>query len=330
MSLARLAAFLLCAPGVPSLTPPLQAAPATASSGPAAPTTPGKGLSARPPVQPTVLQTVPLPGEPGRALRIEIGPCRKPAECPYQVSLVSGNAIIVTRPFDWVSATPLPERTSDTSRWGSGDLIAPRQIEGWSSGEEQRFVGMIARPFRLSSSIGAVLVDFIGGFEHLKREHFVLAATGDGLIDAWIEKDGPGPTWSSVALTDLPDSRQGLVFFRGADTAAGDTDTPDELDVQVLAWSDKEKRLVPQPRQGRVFAIVIGPFRTVEAAAKVRESQDACVGPSSVRPVKGFRPVGTRGFVLVRLTSSPAAAKSTLATTRTCLPKLRAAIVPLK
>lgn len=295
-----------------------------------APATSAKGPSATSPAQPTVLQTLSLPGEPGRTLRVEIGPCRKPTECPYQVSLVSGTAVTATRQFDWLSATPSPERTSDTTGWGSGDLIAPQQVEGWSSGEEARFVGLIARPIRLSSTIGGVLLDFIGGFEHLKREHFVLAAIRDQLVDAWNSKDAPGPTWSSAAITDLSASRQGLVFFRGMDLAADDTATPDELDVQVLAWSDKQPRLVPQPPGGRVSAIVVGPFRTIEAATKARESPDACMRPFSVRPARSFRPVGPRGFVLVRLTSSPAAAKATLTATKGCQPTLRAAIVPLR
>jgi len=310
--------LLICAAGMSSFT---QAATPDAT-----------GPTARPAVTAaTVLQSLPVPGEPSRAFRVEIAPCRKSGGCPYQVSLVSRGTVVATRQFDWVSATSSAEQTSDTGRWGSGDLIADQPLQGWSSGEEERFVGVIARPIQLMPSLGGVLVDFIGGFDHLKREHFVLAAAGDGLVDAWQDKDGPGATWSSTAIVSLSAGQQGLVFFHGADEAGGGGDeTPDVLDVQVLAWSEKDKRLVPQPRAGRAFAIVLGPLRTVAAAAKTREAQDACVGAFSVRPVKEYRGFAARGFVLVRLTSSAAAAKSTLEKTHPCLPKLRGAVVGLK
>jgi hypothetical protein len=277
----------------------------------------------------TALQSLPVPGEPARAFRVEIAPCQKPSECPYQVSLVSRDTVLATRQFDWMSATPSAERTSDTSKWGSGDLIVEQSTQGWTSGEEERFIGVIARPIQLTPSVGGVVVDFIGGFEHLKREHFVLAAVADGLVEAWHEKDGPGPTWSSTAVTNLPGGQQGLVFFHGADVASDSEKTPDVLDVQVLAWSDKDRTLEPQTREGRAFAIVFGPFGTIGAATKSRESQDTCVGAFSIRPAKDY---GTfaRGFVLVRLTSSSTAAKSTFDKTRQCLPKLRGAVVGLK
>lgn len=238
--------------------------------------------------------------------------------------------VVATRKFDWVSATPSAERTSNTSRWWSGDLIVGQPLEGWTSGEEERFVGVVARPIRLTSSIGGLLVDFIGGFEHLKREHFVLAAIGDELVDAWHKKDGPGATWSSTAMVSLSAGQHGVVFFQGADEAGGSDQSADVLDVHVLGWNEEQKRLMPQPREGRAFAIVLGPFRSVETATKTRASQDTCVGAFSVRPANEYRSFAARGFVLIRLTSSPAAATSTLEKTQVCLPLIRGAVVGLK
>lgn len=121
-----------------------------------------------------------------------------------------------------------------------------------------RFVGVVARPIRLTSKIGGVVVDFVGGFEHPKREHFVVAAIGDELVEAWHEKDGPGPTWSSTAIIRVSAGQQGMVFFHGAHEASGSDDSPDVLDARLLTWSEKQKTMVPQRLAGRMFAVLLG------------------------------------------------------------------------
>jgi hypothetical protein len=281
----------------------------------------------------TALETVPVPGQPGRAFRVEIGACRKPGECPFQVALVAGNKVLSrlrlsTSHGDWVSATPGAERQPDAGQWGVGDGIVSRQVEGWTTGEDETFAGIVVRPLTLSADVGGILIDLIGGFEHVKRGHFVLVAVDGTLTKGWDYQEGAGWTWSTTDIVNLEKGRQGVAFFHGASQSINYDDRPDSASMEVLGWSTEKRRLLPETRKGRGFAVVVGGFSTVLAAKRARDAKDSCVAAFSIRPLKEFQ--GKNGFALVLFTSFRDAADDTVRKTRACLPKVPASVVALE
>jgi hypothetical protein len=184
-------------------------------------------------------------------------------------------------------------------------------------------------PIALAPDWGGVLLDVIGGGEHVGRAHFVLVPAGDRLVEAWKYQDQQGG-WSRTAITDLGAGREGIVLFSGLDNSTATDGTPDELEAQVLGWNEAEHRLTPQPRAGHVDAVVIGSFRTIAAAREARRRNHPCLAGYSVRASTDVRGSGGGGFILVRLTSLPGAAGKALAAAPKCAPGRRGSVEALR
>ena len=272
----------------------------------------------------TVLASVKV--DPAGEMRYElsIAPCRQ-QECPFQVRLLRGKTLLSSVHLDWVKASgPATKDTVDESS-GAGDALRPDTSQtAWSTGAEKENVSTVARGVRLTSNLTGLLIDRRAGFDVLKRHHDLYVAVNGKLVLAWNDEDGPGPSWSTVALSGAgKDGSQDILDFRGFHSPS-DAD-PDRLSLDVYHWNASQKKLVARQRQ-EASAVIAG---TYESASKAREVQNgaSCLDSFWVLRSEGFSPLTPGKFVLAAVSGRKELADKKADEIRACTSQLNISVV---
>jgi hypothetical protein len=241
------------------------------------------------------------------------------------VRLLRGKTLLSSVHLDWVKANgPATKDTVDESS-GAGDPLRPDTDQtAWSTGAEKESVSTVARRVRLTPELTGLLIDRRAGFDVLKRHHDLYVAVNRKLVLAWNDEDGPGPSWSTVALSGPgKDGSQDIFSFRGFRSPSS-TD-PDRLSLSIYHWNASQNKLVERQRS-EASAVIAG---TYESAAKAREVQNgaSCLDSFWVLRSEGFSRLTPGKFVLAAVSGRKELAEKKADEIRTCTTQLNISVV---
>jgi hypothetical protein len=264
--------------------------------------------------------------DPAGEMRYElsIARCRQP-ECPFQVRLLRGKALLSSVHLDWVKASgPATKDTVDESS-GVGDPLRPDTDQAaWSTGAEKENVSTVARGVQLTQGLTGLLIDRRAGFDVLKRHHDLYVAVNRKLVLAWNDEDGPGPSWSTVALSGLSkDGSQDILSFRGFHSPSGAD--PDRLSLDIYHWNASQNKLVARQRP-EASAVIAG---TYDSASKAREVQNgaSCLDSFWVLRSEGFSALTPGKFVLAAVTGRKELADKKADEIKACTTQLNLSVI---
>ena len=102
-----------------------------------------------------------------------------------------------------------------------------------------------ARAVKLGIPGDGLLVTQRYGFDHLKRNHVLLAREGQRLVRLWGAEEESGPTWSATQILPGPPENQVIVYWRGF--FPGSEGEPDRITAEKLWWDDASRTLRTSP-----------------------------------------------------------------------------------
>ena len=249
-----------------------------------------------------------------------VGSCAG-SECPYEIRLAEADTVLGTARLDWPSATPEPEKKPVDLSWGAGDpLRVPADLTGWQSGEEEREVGTAARCMKLGPERNALLVTQIGGFEHVKRRHYLYAAPDRKLIRIWFGREEAGPTWSATELTGSGQERQILVHYSGF-MQPSETE-PEGLTINAWGWQPNTGKLGKEAPPVHIAALT--GYANAAAARRARAAGGDCLSQFWVLPARQFPEVKAQGAVLAAAAADRRAVEDLLSAAGKCAPSAKA------
>lgn len=252
----------------------------------------------------------------GVRIDLEIGKCTG-EECPVLVALRQDGSRLAQLRTAWPSAGNEVYPEEMEPGWGAGDPLRSAGAEAWATGEEEAYLGLVARPVDLAPGVAGMLLDQRTGFEHLRRRHELFVARNNKLERVWEGTEGAGPAWSSADIVKLQDGRDGLVYFDGFRYPS--PDQPDRLDISLFEWSETSGALEESDYSANVPSIALDGFPSVSAAHNFRAQQSACMGLFWVLPAA--RAQGAAGkFVLVLPSLNESALTEKRAEVEECAP----------
>jgi len=209
------------------------------------------------------------------------GPCSH-GKCPILIRLVQGGRELdsqATVPLG-ISATFRPTAFKHAN--GAGDPLAanPENVQTYISGDEENSITVVIRHVRLTPKLTGVLIDLRFGFEHVKRMHEIVAATGGKLRKVWSTEEGAGPTYSTTALSGQPDGHDRLVYFSFFNYP--DDGGADKISVSALSYDSATRSF--QADKARLPSLLAGPYPSIIDARAARSGWKQCRVRFSVLP----------------------------------------------
>lgn len=262
-----------------------------------------------------ILTRLPASTDASLVFEVAIGACVN-QDCPVLISLSRGDTLLDQKRTEWSSRTTEPTQEELDPGWGAGDPVGPAAVTAWSTGEEEGYLGTAVRPVLLSVDTHGLLIDQRTGFEHLKRRHELYVVLDNKLERVWEAAEGAGPAWTSTAIVPLKDDRQGILYFNGFLYPLHTT--PDQLEISLLAWEPRDRKLKKQP-QFTVQAVVVAGYTSVAAAQRARTAQPECLGLFWVLPATRLSGAASGRYVLALPGSSAANLKKALQQTTACI-----------
>jgi len=240
------------------------------------------------------------------------------------VQLLRSGKVIDSSPLDFAaSGAPLTIGTADKTL-GAGDPLTEDPIPAWTAGDGEDMVATAARSMKLAPDRTGLLVDQSGGFDHLKRRHYLFVADDNTLKRVWTGEEGAGPAWSATILVDVADGHgQDLVYLTGFQPGGA---SPDSVDAKRYSWDGAQKTLVERPA-GPLYAIVAGNFANPAAARTARVQ--TCLADYSALPGRDLGISGTP-IVLAAITTQKSLAQSALGKADNCPVSLTRRMVEVK
>jgi hypothetical protein len=156
----------------------------------------------------------------------------------------------------------------------------------------------------------ALLVDQAGGFEHVKRRHYLFVADRNELDRAWTGEEGAGPTWSAAIVVDGAQGQE-IVYLTAFRPGAESADT---LRGARYGWDEARNAVIARPL-GPLYAVVAGTFVTPEAARAA--VPPACLSKYFVRPARDLGMSGSQ-TVLSAITTRQSWAENALKASGEC------------
>jgi hypothetical protein len=256
---------------------------------------------------------------------LSIAPCGQKS-CPFRVRLLQGKNRLSSVDLDWVKANgPATKEAIDESS-GVGDPLQPdKGLTAWSTGDEKENVSTVARSVRLTSNLNGLLIDRRAGFDELKRHHDVFVAVNNKLLRAWSDEEGPGPSWSTVALSPArTEGSQDILYFKGF-RSPSDID-PDRLLFFKYRWDSAKNKFVEPETQSEVFAVIAGAYDSVSKARQVQAGA-SCIDPVWVLRSDTFSTLTLVKFVLAAVTTRKPLADTKAAEIKSCAPQLSVSVI---
>lgn len=282
------------------------------------------GQTLRPHETRTVIASVKVSPSGDKRYELSISPCRQ-KECPFQVRLLQGKTVLTSVNMDWVKASGIVTKETVDESSGSGDPLRPdTDRTAWSTGAEKENVSTVARGVRLTPDLNGLLIDRRAGFDVLKRHHDLFVAVNMKLVLAWSDADGPGPSWSTVALSAASkDGSQDMLSFRGF-RSLSDSD-PDRLNCYIYHWNSSQKKLV-ETQAPEVYAVIAGTYESVPKARAVRNAA-SCLDPFWILRSDAFSTLTSGKFVLAAVTGRKELAEKKADAVRACTTQLNISII---
>ncbi|MFL5582264.1 MAG: hypothetical protein ACJ8AO_17995 [Gemmatimonadaceae bacterium] len=245
------------------------------------------------------------------------------SECPVQVRLLDDAGERGTVSLDWPAGSREPTRTEVDRLWRTGDASDSTTREAWTAGDEEREVDVAARRVTLAPGVPGLLVWQRGGFEHVKRRHYVVAPVGGRLARVWTGEERAGPTWSDVLVVPGPGGADQLMLYEVV--RPEDDRMTDVLDVTPLAW-DGSRLVEAPPGRAPLFGVASSAFGGLRAARAARTAHLACLQDFVAVTPRG----ASAGITLLAAAPSRETAETIRARAARCAPWLQPRVVSLR
>jgi hypothetical protein len=255
------------------------------------------------------LATFPAPG--GLSFALAPGSCTE-SSCAPVVQLRQNGKVIDSMSLDFAASPPEFRQAMADPILGAGDPLEPTNLPAWTAGNGESMVTTAARAVKLSPTEAGLLVDQAGGFEHVKRRHYLFAAADNKLQRVWTGEEGAGPSWSATVLVDAADGNaQDIVYLTGFQPGGAE---PDTVGATRYTWNAAQKTLL-EGSPGPLFAVVAGDFPNLDTARSAR-AQPCVSNYSAVRAGD----LGLRGsrIVLAAVTTRKSLAEAVRTQTEEC------------
>jgi hypothetical protein len=248
------------------------------------------------------------------------------------VRLLDASAVRGTARLDWPSASREPTREEAGALWGAGDPLDTVPRVTWATGEEATSVATAARGVTLARGVAALLVTQRGGFEHVKRRHYVFAAVRGRVERVWTGEEPSGLTWSAVITAPGASGVDRLVHYSIAspDASPEAAGPYDDVAVRALTWDGRRLRSSPSGAGAvPLTGVTTIAYPTADAARAARAGRRDCLRGFWVVPAT-LRDGESSGATLLALTPSAALAAAAVARVRRCAPDARPRTVALR
>ncbi len=279
-------------------------------SGCAAPQEPAATSAVESPAPPEAVAT--FPAAAGLSFGLAPGTCVD-GKCPAVVQLLSSGKVIDSSPLDFAASGAQFNKGVAEKILGAGDpLNAAGSLPVWTAGDGEGTVTTAGRHLKLSPDQSALLVDQSGGYEHVKRRHYLFIADGNKLKRVWTGEEGVGPAWSAAIVVDAADGLgQEIVYLTGFQPGG---EAPDTVAATRYGWDAAQKTLAERPL-GPLYAVVAGNFANPEAARAA--AAQTCLADYSALPARDLGLPGPR-IVLAAITTRRPLAEAALSRADNC------------
>jgi hypothetical protein len=228
------------------------------------------------------------------------------------VQLRQNGTVIDSAPLDFTASPPELKKGTAEKIMGAGDPLASSDVPAWIAGDGENTVATTARSVKLSPEEAALLVTQSGGFEHVKRRHYVFAAVDNRLKRVWTGEEGAGPAWSATVVVDAADARgQDIVYLTGFQPGGAE---PDSVDARRLTWDSAQKTLIEAP-PGPLYGVIVGEFANPDAARTA--ATQPCLSDYSALRARDLGLPGSR-IVLAAITTQKSLAEAAMKETDGC------------
>lgn len=247
-----------------------------------------------------------FPAGTGLSFGLAPGPCAA-GKCAAVVQLLKSGKVIDSSPLDFAaSAAPLNQGSADKIM-GAGDPLAESDtLPAWTAGDGEDTVTTAARSMTLSPDQPALLVDQSGGFQHVKRRHYLFVADDNAIKRVWTGEEGAGPAWSAAVVVDAADGHgQELVYLTGFQPGGPG---PDTVNARRYRWDVVQRALIERTL-GSLYAVVAGNFANPDAARAA--GAQTCLADYSALSGRDLGITGV-GVVLAAITTQRSLAEAAL------------------
>ncbi len=184
---------------------------------------------------------------------------------------------------------PMPAAVRDFARepadqpWAVSALDAEPSLSAWGSGEEESYLGVVARLVPLGEKKQGLLVSEVGGFSHLHRAHALYAVVDGSLKELWSFDEGARPQASSVRPVVV--GEKSFVLFQ-RDLWSHDEDAPDVREVFLLGLRKNAKEIeivrLPAP-EVPLYLVSAGLYDSSPSARSAAEGLRNCPDAPGLR-----------------------------------------------
>jgi hypothetical protein len=255
---------------------------------------------------------------------LRLSECDRP-ECPLTVLLVEKGSVRQRLALDWPMVFEEPrQETHEAAVMGLGDPAADgAPVDTWVTGEEENAIAVAARLIDLDPGHKALLVQQSGGFERLRRRHYVVTRAESHLVRVWTGEEGEAPGWSMVDVADGADGGgHELLFWQ----FSGHEGSVIEWDLTALAWNADHRRLAPVQSLIRIYMGVIDGRRGTIDPYAFQQAYAACL--------VGFRPLSSPSpeiddAVVAVISGRRSNVEAALARAQACDPRLEGQVMEI-
>ena len=173
-----------------------------------------EGVAQTPLKSSKVLETLHVSAD--HAFQLGVLPCIKKkdrfyqqdmTECPIAVRLLKGNKNVGQETLPIPAFSNKFSQNQVSTSWGTELYNTEPSLKIYESGDENDYVGVLARKVQLGSNINALLVTQLAGFEKLIRNHNLYLIEKDKLKKIWSYSEGHPP--NDAISTIYPVTNQG-------------------------------------------------------------------------------------------------------------------------
>ncbi|MET0386473.1 MAG: hypothetical protein ABW321_10965, partial [Polyangiales bacterium] len=208
-------------------------------------------------------------GDEKLGVRIELSPVAcaeaKTSGCPFQLSAWSNGQLLSRQQLPlglavapWVLDAAAPRLLDGTLDPLSPNAVGPTEF--WQTGDETTSAGTGARLLHLAPDVIGILVDQVAGFEHVKRQHVLLALVRDELRLVWQFEEPSGPTWSTATLVRVGEQDEAVLLVSCGNYSGEEAESADECKTLLVRWDSATQKTIREPAASRAHAAVLGPF----------------------------------------------------------------------
>lgn len=256
------------------------------------------------------------------AVQLYVAP-RENKQCPLQVRLSLAGRILAIENLDWSA----PSSSLYQSNWvGLWHRDGEHGLPAYTLGEEYLSVTTAIDVVETSPGAWAVLVWQSGGFEHVKRTHYLYAIKNHSLVRLWSDTEGEGPYISDLTVVDMPKDHTAVLHIKGMLNES--SEAFDEPHITRL-YVESNGSVVKQPITTDITAVIAGEHNAIAEARQFIAQRSSCLSNYWVVSGQNINDRVKTKTVVIALQEHEESAEQEIARLQKCAPDLNPRIVTI-